>query len=319
MTENIEKPKNSNGIFLFIILILLVGMGAMAYMWSNKKKELNTCSNQNTELEADMQGMNDMMSGYVENVSNDLRTDFKRMLDTYDALKAKDATKADSINLQKVKIQNLLNQLNHNKRLSAKQLYALNKENQTLRTIMKGYVKQIDSLNTMNLLLTSELDTKTTELNTTIEERNQFKDEAEKQTAQVKKGSKLQAYGFKSTGLRMKLNNTAEETTKAKNCIQFKSSFTISENPIASAGSKVVYMQIINPEGVTLQSKTSNVFQTENGSIAFSDKKEINYNNERLDIAIYYDLNNEEAMKGNYKVKIYCDGQLIGSDSFTLK
>ena len=26
-----------------------------------------------------------------------------------------------------------------------------------------------------------------------------------------------------------------------------------------------------------------------------------------------------DAMKGNYKVKIYCDGQTIGSDSFTLK
>jgi hypothetical protein len=30
-------------------------------------------------------------------------------------------------------------------------------------------------------------------------------------------------------------------------------------------------------------------------------------------------MQNEEALKGNYKVKIYCDGQLIGTDSFTLK
>ena len=33
-------------------------------------------------LEADMQGMNEMMAGYVGNMSNDLKTDFKNMLKT---------------------------------------------------------------------------------------------------------------------------------------------------------------------------------------------------------------------------------------------
>jgi hypothetical protein len=36
-------------------------------------------------------------------------------------------------------------------------------------------------------------------------------------------------------------------------------------------------------------------------------------------MAIYYDLRGEEAPKGNYSVKIYCEGQLVGKDSFTLK
>lgn len=319
MTENSTSTKSSNGVYLFIILILLGGMGAMAYMWSNKKKELNDCKNDNTELLADMQGMNDMMSGYVDNMGNDLRQDLKKMLDTYDQLKEKDASKADSINMQKERIQGLINQLNSNKKLTAKQLYELRKENETLRSIMKGYVKQIDSLNTLNIQLSSDLETKTTELNSTIEERNQFKNEAEKNAEQVKKGSRLQAYNFSSVGLRMKLNNIPEETTKAKNCVQIKSSFTIGENPITSAGNKMVYMQIINPEGRVLQARASNVMQIDGTSISYSDKKEINYNNQSIDLAIYYDFNSDEAIKGNYKVKIFCEGQLIGSDSFTLK
>lgn len=319
MSENSTSTKSSNGVYLFIILVLLGGMGAMAYMWSNKKKELNDCKNDNTELLADMQGMNDMMSGYVDNMGNDLRQDLKKMLDTYDQLKEKDASKADSINMQKERIQGLINQLNSNKKLTAKQLYELRKENETLRSIMKGYVKQIDSLNTLNIQLSSDLETKTTELNSTIEERNQFKNEAEKSAEQVKKGSRLQAYNFSSVGLRMKLNNTPEETTKAKNCVQIKSSFTIGENPITSAGNKMVYMQIINPEGRVLQARASNVMQIDGASISYSDKKEINYNNQSIDLAIYYDFNGEEPVKGNYKVKIFCDGQLIGSDSFTLK
>ncbi|MBI2258761.1 MAG: hypothetical protein HYU67_07665 [Flavobacteriia bacterium] len=319
MSEIEKKSNKSNGIYILFIIVLLGALAVMAYMWSNKKKELNSCNNANTELQADMQGMNDMMQSYVGDMSNDLRKDLKKMLETYDLLKEKDASKADSINMQKEKIQSLINQINRSKKLSAQQIFQLKKENETLRGIMKGYVKQIDSLNTLNLQLSSDLETKTSQLNSTIEERNQFKQEAEKSAEQVKKGAKLQCYSFASTGLKMRLNNTLEETTKARNTVQLKSSFTIGENQLTSSGNKTVFMQIINPEGKTLQSRASNVMQTENGMIAYSDKKEINYNNQSIDVAIFYDLHGEEALKGNYRVKIFCEGQLIGSDSFTLK
>jgi hypothetical protein len=36
-------------------------------------------------------------------------------------------------------------------------------------------------------------------------------------------------------------------------------------------------------------------------------------------MAIFYSQESQEFTKGTYKVKIYCDGQLIGTDSFTLK
>lgn len=314
-----EIPKKNNGGFIAAILLLLLGLGVMAYMWSQKNSQLNDCANETATLKADMDGMNQMMEGYVGNMSNDLRKDFQSMLETYDALIEKDKSKADSLNIQKQKIQGLMNELSQNKRMSASQLFQLRKENETLRGIMKGYVMQIDSLNTLNLQLESNLQTTKTELTNTTTERDQFKQDAELSAEQVKKGSKLQAFGFLCTGLRMKLNNTTEETNKARNTVQIRSSFTISENPITPPGKKSVYLQIIDPTGKTLQSKTSNVVKTDGGTIAFSDKKDIDYNNERVDLSIFYDLGGVEAEKGNYKVKIYVDGQLAGSDSFTLK
>lgn len=316
---NETTGKKSNGAYLAIILLLLIGLGAMAFLWSKKNRELNDCSNENITLKSDMEGMNQMMSGYVDNMSNDLKADFKNMLKTYDALIEKDKSKADSLNMQKAKIQSLIDEIDRNKKMSASQLFQLRKENETLRGIMKGYVVQIDSLNTLNLKLTSDLDQTTTKLNTTTEERDLYKADAEEKAEQVKKGSRLQAYGFTSVGLKMKLNNTTEVTNRAKSVVQIKSSFTVSENPITESGRKVVYMQVINPDGKTLQSKSSNTIQTELGNIAYSDKKEIDYQNQRIDLSIFYDLKGEEALKGNYKVKIYCEGNLIGTDSFTLK
>lgn len=323
MAESSETTaKKGNGVFIAIILVLLVGLAVMAVMLSKKNGQLNDCNNENTTLKSDMDGMNQMMSGYVDNMSNDLKTDFQNMLSTYDALIEKDKSKADSLNAQKDKIESLMSELEAAQRsgkMTASQLFQLRKENETLRSIMKSYVHQIDSLNTLNLKLTSDLDQTTTQLHSTSAERDEYKKEAEEKGEQVRKGSKLQAYSFSTVGLRMKLNNTTEVTNKAKNVVQIKSSFTISENPITASGKKTVYMQIINPDGKTLQSKSSNVIETEQGNIAYSDKKDIDYNNQRIDMSIFYDLKGEEAMKGNYKVRIYCDGNLIGSDSFTLK
>lgn len=320
MSEEIDSPKrNLNGVFIAIILLLLVGLIAIGYLWSGKNTALETCNADNKELQANIDEMNEMMSGYMGNMSNDLKKDFEQMLKTYDALVEKDASQADSLNVQREKIQSLIKDLSSNKRRSASEIAKLRRENETLRNIMIGYVKQIDELNTLNLKLTSDLDETTNELSSTKTERDEFKQSSETNAEKVKTGSKLQAYGMSTTGLRMKINNTTEPTTKAKNCVQIRSSFTITENLLTEAGNKKVYMQVIDPDGKTLQGSAGNTVQTDSGEIAYSDSKDINYQNKALDLAIFYDFKGEEPVKGNYKVKIYCEGQLIGTDSFTLK
>ena len=313
------SKKNSSFLYLVIILILMILIGFLSYKWSNEKKELNNCINQNLIYESDIKGLNKMMEDYVGNISTELKQEFNDMLVTYDALIAKDKSKEISINKQKSEIQSLLNQLNSNKKLSASDLYKFKKENETLREIMKSYVVQIDYLNTINIGLNTELEVKKTELSTTTTERDEFKKVAEEKTALVTKGSKLQAYNFVSEALRMKLNNTTEITDKAKKAIQFRSSFSISENSLANAEKKIIYLQIIDPSGEVMQSKLNNTIETENGTVVYSDKKEIDYQNQALDLTIYYNLQGGEAVKGNYKVKIFCDGSIIGSDGFSLK
>ena len=297
----------------------MVLLAILTYMWSTKRTELNNCANENLLLKSDMEGMNQMLEGYVGNISSDLKKDFKNMLATYDKLIAKDASKADSLNEQKNEIQMLLGKLETNKKLSASQLYKFKKENETLRGIMRSYVMQIDSLNTLNYGLSKNLEEKTNKLNETSIERDEYKKEVEEKTEQVKKGSKLKAYNFVSEALRMKLNNTTEATDKAKKTVQIRSSFTISENSLTSQGKKTVYLQITGPNGETLKSRGNNTIDTESGSVLYSDKKEIDYQNQSVDLTIYYYLQGESLSQGNYKVKIFCEGNIIGTDGFTLK
>jgi len=311
--------KSGNILSFSIIAILLIGLGAMVYLWTNKRTELNTCQNQNLKLNSDMQYLGKMMEGYTGGLSKDLKTDFKNMLETYDKLIEMDRSKADSLNQQKAHIAELLQKLNSQKPLTPKELIELKKENEVLRSIMRGYVMQIDSLNTLNIKLSSNLDETTTRLTETTSERDTYKKESEDKTIQLKKGAKLQAYGFSSQALRMKVNNTTTETEKAKNAIQLRSSFTIGENSIASPGRKSVYLQVIAPNGDVLHNKPNAKMDTDAGPVFYSDKKDVDYNNQAIDLTIYYDLKGQELLRGNYKVKIYCEGLVIGTDSFTLK
>ena len=316
---NDSAQKKTNGFYLILILFLMGSLAVLSYMWSTKRTELNNCSNENLLLKSDMEGMNLMLEGYVGNISSDLKKDFKNMLATYDKLIAKDASKADSLNKQKTEIQLLLGKLEATKKLSASQLYKFKKENETLRGIMRSYVMQIDSLNTLNYGLSKNLEEKTNKLNETSLERDEYKNEVEEKTRQIKKGSKLKAYSFQSEALRMKINNTTEVTDKAKKTIQIRSSFTISENSLTSSGRKLVYLQITDPNGTILHSRANNTVETESGPVLYSDRKEIDYQNQSIDLSIYYDLQGETITKGNYKVKIFCDGNMIGTDGFTLK
>ena len=313
-----QNPAKKSGVNTLVIILLLAGIGVMTFLWSSTKSELSESHEQMLAMEA-------MLSEYSGEVTKDLTSDLKNMLETYNALEAKakeqgnqNSEQAAEIEAQKTQIKELLEKVEKGK-WTASELAKMRRENETLRGIMKGYVHQIDSLNTLNLRLTSDLDETRTVLTTTTSERDTYKQDAEESKARVKEGSKLQAYGFSSGALRSKLNNTTTETDKAKNAVQIRSSFSIGANPIAEKGNKSVYMQITKPDGTIFQSRTSNVVTTTQGSIAYSDKKDVDYTGEAVSLAIYYDLRGEDAQKGNYSVKIYCDGNLIGKDSFTLK
>ena len=323
MTELENPTKKNNGFFIIITILLLIGLAVLSYFFSKKNNELNACINRNKALTTDMNGMNEMITGYVGNMSNDLTKDFQNMLNTYDDLILKDKSKADSLNLQKEKIISLMSDLDKSRRngsLNAQKIAQLNKENTTLRSIMKSYVYQIDSLNTLNVKLNTELTQTTNKLESTQSERDQYKKEANEKAEQVRLGAKLQAFNFTSNGLKMKLNNTTEPTNRARNCVQIQSSFTLSENLLNKAGNKTIYLQVTAPNGKILQSKSNFTLETDEGKVAYSDKKEVNYQNKQLDMSIYYDFaSDENAEKGTYKIKIYCDGSLAGTDSFILK
>ncbi|MFM7668394.1 MAG: hypothetical protein ACKO7D_09450 [Bacteroidota bacterium] len=327
MSEEIKKVDSSKKVIVVLLIAIIGLIGGIAYLskiYSDKIQELNKALGENTKLKSDLNEVNKSIGSVVdiEGRSNDLKSNLTKMLSNYDELIKMDKSKSDSLNLEKSKIQGLLNKINtleSQGSLTYSKLLKMERENETLREIMKGYIKEIDQLNQLNKKIQTDLDETSEKLTSTETERDEYKKVAEETSEKVKKGGKLQAYSFTSSGMELKRNNTTKETTKAKETIQIKCLFTVGSNSLATAGKKTVYMQVITPEGKTLQSRSSNNVTIDGTSVPFSEKRDIDYENNSIDVGIYYDMRGEKATKGTYKVRIYCDGNLIGTDSFTLK
>lgn len=314
-----DSNKSRSGAWILIAIIALLGAGALGWMYAKESEAYENCVVENTQLEKEKAEMNEALSGYIDNTTEDLKTDFQNMLDTYDKLIEKDASKADSLNAQKDRINELMAELKDTRNRSYSQINRLKKENEQLRGIMKNYLYTIDSLNTLNVNLTSELDEKSNKLSQTEEERDKLKNQAEQSSELLAKGAKLNAFNFNTTALRYRINGNTHEVNRAGRTDVISSTFTIGENMIAKTGDKMIYMQVTDPKGQVIYSKPNNIVNVSGSEIIYTDKREINYQGQQIDMTIIHNLQGDEIPSGNYSVKIFADGALIGKDSFTLK
>ena len=96
---------------------------------------------------------------------------------------------------------------------------------------------------------------------------------------------------------------------------QLRVDFSISRNVTAQSGMKTLYVRIITPTGSVLSAGT---IPYENKNIQYSIKKSIEYNGEATPVTMFWNIH-EVHSAGTYQVAIFCDGQMIGSKSFSFK
>jgi len=236
-------------------------------------------------------------------LAEDSLTQMKMM---YDTLRTDNSEMMAQIEEQKSKIDALLKKAK-NKDYDIKKLLA---ETQTLRTLMKGYIHQIDSLQTANDRLYAE-----------GQEARKAQQEAENKSKTlesdlnttkeiVKAGSVLGTSNFTVVGIRER-NSGAEATTdRAAKASMIKTSFTLRENKIVKPGNKTLGVKIFGPGGALVSGK--------GGAGEYGAVRDINYQNQDVDISIYFSPTST-LQKGTYKIEIYESGNKIGNTEITLK
>ena len=208
--------------------------------------------------------------------------------------------------------QQLLEELERTKATNAVEIRRLKAEIASLRKVPQNYIMQVDSLNRINQTLTEEntqMKQQVTQANTKINnlsnERNELRDK-------VDIAAQLDATGFWVTPK----NKKSKDTEKVKDVKKFTFGFTIVKNVTAANGERIIYARILKPDNTVMGAKGT--FQYENTSLEYTEKKYIEYTGEEVKVVMYSDVT-EFLEAGTYKLFVFCDKQMIGQTSFSLK
>ena len=250
-----------------------------------------------------------------DNVKNELL----QLQKDYSSLKTNDAALQAEIDAKKAEIAELLE--NAEKHKGDPYIIAkLRKETETLRLIMRGYVRTIDSLGTLNKTLIIEKDNVLKDLATEKGKITNLNKEKDDLSATIQKGSILSCFNVTAKGVKFKSGGKKEiETTKASRTQKIKVSFSLGENKIAKSGEKTVYVRIVTPDGKEMAKNYDDNYRfTFNKSGGyFAGKETLNYANVEIS-GVTYCEGQGELVAGNYIIEITCDGVIIGNTSLRL-
>ena len=208
--------------------------------------------------------------------------------------------------------QQLLEELERTKATDAAEIKRLKAEIASLREVLRSYIMQVDSLNRINQSLHEEntqikeqISVANTKIETISTERNQLKDK-------VNIAAQLDATGFWVTPKDKK----SKDAKKVKDVKKFAFGFTIVKNVTAQNGQRTLYARILKPDNSVMGKKGT--FPYENTNLEYTEKKYIDYTGEEEKVTMYSDVT-EFLEAGTYKLFLFCDKQMIGQTTFTLK
>ena len=318
-----EKKKSKLPLIFNILLVIIVSY--LAYEVSVLSQKNHAFKQEISEMIKENEEMNQIIINQdivSEADGENLKENLKLLLFSYDSLEQNNSVAIDSINTQREKINNLMQEvdkLDKKSKRDWRKIYKLKKEAETLRNIMKGYIHTIDSLNTLNINLSNDLTEKTQKLSNVSKQNKKIIKQNEALQKQVAIGAVLQINNVLSSGIRIRSSGAQSETTRASKTNMIKTCFSIIENKLAQAGDKEIYIRILDSEGNLLNSPTPlTIINQQKEELKMSSKRTINYQNQNTDLCIFYELENS-IPAGNYIVEVYAEGFLIGETSIALR
>ena len=228
----------------------------------------------------------------------DLENEYTRFAQQYDELKLTVSNDSLSVLLEQeqLKTQRLLEELRTVKSSNAAEIRRLKNELATLRKVMIGYINQIDSLNRLTAHQKEVIAQVTQKYNDASRQISNLAEEKKNLNKKVTLAAQLDA-----TNINIQAVNKRDKVAKkVKDVVKFKIGFTIVKNITAETGERTI-----------------NTFPYENRELGYSIKKYIEYNGEEQNITVYWNVE-EYLYAGTYRVDLFADGTLIGSQSFTL-
>ena len=242
----------------------------------------------------------------IQNNLSDLMTEFDGLQIANDSISA-------NLDAERLRADSLMQRLKKERSWNLSKIKQYEKEVGTLRSIMTGYLRQIDSLNTLNKKLIDENVSFRKEISTATLRAEVAEEKAAELDNKVRQGSVLSARGIRLVAL----NAKNKEVSRVKNADRLRTDFVLTANALATPGDKTVYVRITAPDGYVISNESVPTFEYEGERLTYSASREVDYQNEDLGIGIF--CNGSGFTAGTYTVQLYCDGRLIGESEIPMR
>src|ERR1035437_4121800 len=225
-----------------------------------------------------------------------IQSDLSTLMVNYDSLHTTNTTLKTEMEMSQAKVKDLLDEIQQVKAVSYGQITQYRQEVTTLRSIMKNYIVQIDSLNRRNQILMAENVQVKDSFAQSVSKNQILQNEKAHLQEKIKVAAQLEATGLVAVGI----NRRGKEAESARRADQIKVSFVLSRNITAPRGNKVIYVRILEPNQVLFQKSPEDLFAFEDLKIPFSAKREITFEGNDLPVNIFWDNEGKEFLSGEY-------------------
>lgn len=290
--EQEQKNKSLKNIMWALVAVAALMAAGLAYIWTSKSslvRDLNAEKEDLTQQMIALKGDYDSLSSEYESVNSQLDSSREEVNQLIERIQKTEAT-------------------------NRAKMRQYEKELGTLRSIMRNYIVQIDSLNTLNHKLTADAAAARKEAASSRAENAELKGQVESLSGQVAAGSVI-----KSRGLSVAAYNSSDKVTdRSSRVVRLLASLSLVENDLAPKGPVRVYLRVKDPEGILLTNSVQTSFNYNGQTLVASASREVDYQGKEVDLSIYLnDIPSYQA--GIYTIEAYTTQAFLGKTELLLR
>ena len=300
-----NKKKSNQPIWLYAILGLL----AIALVFLLVRNSSLKTDKEALEAEKEMQRLD-----FQAEVDSLMRV-HNELKESYGELSLELAEKDSIIQADAVEIKKLLDsQWDYNR---------IKKKVANLQAISQRYVRQMDSLYTVNRELVAENERIREEFQAERRQNTNLTRQKEELTNKVNQAATMRISNYRAKAVRFKGSGKESDTDRASRAERIRIDFTVAANELIEPGTKLFYVRIADPKRAIISKGTGDEysFKSNGETLQFTEKVRVNYDGTETAVRAYYVKPDAyELMPGTYFVDVYEQGgKLIGQTTVDLK
>lgn len=295
MEEVKGNPQDSKmkKIMYTLVAVAIVLAAALAFVWFERTSLVNDLNDEKQDLTQRM----------IE-----LQNDYASLSSDYETINSQ-------LDSSREEVSQLIERIKKTDATNRAKMRQYEKELGTLRTIMRSYIVQIDSLNTLNKKLTADAAAARKEAAESRKKNAELKQTVESLSASVATGAILKGRAIRIDAY----NASGKVTDRSSRVVRLLTTLSLVENELAEKGPVRVYIRVKDPDGNLLTNASSREFTVAGGEpMIASASREVDYQGAEVEMSIY--LNDiAEYVKGIYTVEAFTEQASLGTAELMLR